>query len=351
MRSSMGDAQRGARALTRRQFVAGTGAALALALAGCATGAADKDTTRPSDVAAKLTFCLNGAPSTLHTGIYVAQHEGYFDEAGVSVTIVQPGSEAVEDIVGKGRAQLGVSTQRRMAQVVLGSTSPASTAVAAIQQHSDAGVMSRKADGITSARMLENHTYALRGMPAEQAAVRCAVESDGGNFSLVNQVTYQNQGEEAGLDQDAFDAVWALESQAVQQAAVDDFGYSFFRLSAMDARLDCYGSLIIGNTNYLAANPTVVSSFLAACQRGYEFAMADPEAASNILCDEADGLDPTFVRQSQAYLKDNYQGEGSWGWIDASRWATYFTWLSQSETTAKGIDINAGFTTAYLGGQ
>ena len=38
----------------------------------------------------KITFCLDWTPNTNHTGIYVAQAQGYYEEAGLDVDIVQP---------------------------------------------------------------------------------------------------------------------------------------------------------------------------------------------------------------------------------------------------------------------
>ena len=38
----------------------------------------------------KITFCLDWTPNTNHTGLYVAQAKGYYEEAGLDVEIVQP---------------------------------------------------------------------------------------------------------------------------------------------------------------------------------------------------------------------------------------------------------------------
>ena len=37
----------------------------------------------------KITFCLDWTPNTNHTGLYVAQAKGYYEEAGLDVEIVQ----------------------------------------------------------------------------------------------------------------------------------------------------------------------------------------------------------------------------------------------------------------------
>ena len=38
----------------------------------------------------KITLCLDWTPNTNHTGFYVAQQQGYYKDAGIELTIVQP---------------------------------------------------------------------------------------------------------------------------------------------------------------------------------------------------------------------------------------------------------------------
>ena len=38
----------------------------------------------------KITFCLDWTPNTNHTGLYVAQQMGYYEQEGLDVQIVQP---------------------------------------------------------------------------------------------------------------------------------------------------------------------------------------------------------------------------------------------------------------------
>ncbi|MBQ5862587.1 MAG: ABC transporter substrate-binding protein, partial [Peptococcaceae bacterium] len=52
-------------------------------LTGCGTA---NHTAEPETI----TLVLDWTPNTNHTGIFVAQENGYFDEAGIAVEIVQP---------------------------------------------------------------------------------------------------------------------------------------------------------------------------------------------------------------------------------------------------------------------
>ncbi len=71
----------------------------------------------------KVTFVLDWTPNTNHTGLYVAQEKGYFDEAGLEVEIVQPPEGGAEVLVASGKAQFGVSFQDTMAPALAGDQS------------------------------------------------------------------------------------------------------------------------------------------------------------------------------------------------------------------------------------
>ena len=47
-----------------------------------------KDTTK--NATEKITVCLDWTPNTNHTGLYVALKNGYYKDAGLDVSIVQP---------------------------------------------------------------------------------------------------------------------------------------------------------------------------------------------------------------------------------------------------------------------
>ena len=56
-----------------------------------------------------VTVVLDWTPNTNHTGIYVALANGYFEEAGLDVQVVQPPEDGAVTLVASGKAQFGVS--------------------------------------------------------------------------------------------------------------------------------------------------------------------------------------------------------------------------------------------------
>ena len=59
----------------------------------------------------KVTFVLDWTPNTNHTGIYVAQEMGYFEEEGLEVEIAQPPEDSSVALVASGKADFSISFQ------------------------------------------------------------------------------------------------------------------------------------------------------------------------------------------------------------------------------------------------
>lgn len=349
------------RDMSRRGFIKGAGAlAAAATLAGCgayqgksgdASASAGEGASAKSapKSARKITFCLDYTPNTNHTGIYVAQAKGYFKDEGLTVKVVQPADGTAEAMIGSGQAQMGVSYQDYIANALSSKNPVAIEAVAAIIQHNTSGIMSRKADGITSAKKMEGHTYATWSMPVEQATIKQVMESDGGDFDKLKMVPYEVDDEVAGLKANMFDCVWVYEGWAVQNAKVQHYDVNYFSFVDMDKVFDFYTPVIAANDDFAKKYPDVVKAFVRAAKRGYEYAIKHPKAAGDILLDAVPELSSDLVQASAKYLAKQYQADAkSWGVIDKSRWDAYFKWLNDKNLVENKLDVNSGWTMDYL---
>jgi ABC-type nitrate/sulfonate/bicarbonate transport system substrate-binding protein len=333
--------------LSRRSFVAAAGAATALGLAACSGGEGSSEKQDTASLT-PITFCLDYTPNTNHTGIYVAQALGYFAEEGLEVSIVQPAEDGAEAMVGTGQAQLGVSYQDYLANAFVGGNTGLQ-AVAAIIQHNTSGIMSPAELGVTRPRRMEGLRYATWELPVEQATVRQVVEKDGGDFSKLQLVPYTVDDEVAGFQADLFDTVWVFEGWAVQNAHVQGVDVNYFSFISIDDVFDFYTPVIAANNDFCAQNPDVVRAFLRAARRGYEFAVADPDAAAEILCAAVPELDVELVHQSVAFLAEQYVADADyWGQIEDGRWSAFYQWLNDNDLVVTPLDVHAGWTMDYL---
>ena len=301
--------------------------------------------------ATPITFVLDWTPNTNHTGIYVAIAKGYFAEAGLDVSVIQPPDDGAEVLVASGRAQFGVSFQDTMADALSGDSPLPITAVAAVVQHNTSGIVSRKGEGMDRPSGLEGHKYATWEWPVEQATVRQVVEADGGDFSRVELIPSTVTDEVSALQSKSVDAIWIFYGWAgiaCEQAGLD---IDYFAFSDIDPVFDYYTPVIIGSDAYLAEHPDEARAFVAAAQKGYTYAAEHPEEAADILMEAAPELaaNKELIYASQAYLSAAYIADAEkWGVMDPVRWSAFYTWLNDNGLVTGTLDPNAGFTNDLL---
>lgn len=297
----------------------------------------------------KLTFVLDWTPNTNHTGLYVAQSLGYFEDQGLEVEIVQPPEDGANTLVASGKAQFGVSFQDSMAPGVAGDNALPVTAVAALIQHNTSGIVSRKGEGMDRPKGMEGKKYATWDGPIEVAMIQNAVEKDGGDFSKVEMIPSTVTDEVSALESKSVDAIWIFYAWAGVKFELSGIDADYFAFKDINPVFDYYTPVVIANNDFLKDEPETAEKFLTALRDGYEYAIENPGEAADILCEAAPELDPELVLASQEYLKDQYKAEvDQWGYIDPERWNAFYQWLNENELTETEIPENAGFSNDYL---
>lgn len=319
-------------------------AILALGLVGCGQEKTDKIPGRLKEI----TLVLDWTPNTNHTGIFVARDKGFFEEAGIELSIVQPPEDGAEALTAIGKADFGISFQDTIAAAWSKEDPLPVTAVATIIQHNTSGIVSLKGNGIESPRGMENKTYATWEMPIEQKIIETVMERDGGDFSKLRLIPSTVTDVITALKTD-IDAIWiyygwdgiALETKGVEA--------DYFAFKDIDETFDYYTPIIIGNNDFLAENPELTKDFLAALEKGYRYAIEKPEEAADILLESSPELDRDIVVNSQKYLAKEYMAElDRWGYIDSDRWNNFYSWLYENKLIDLKIEEDFGFTNEFL---
>ncbi|MBQ7935806.1 MAG: ABC transporter substrate-binding protein [Clostridia bacterium] len=299
----------------------------------------------------KITFVLDWTPNTNHTGLYVALANGYFEEAGLEVEVVQPPEDGAEVLVASGKAQFGVSFQDSMAPGLAGEDPLPITAVATVIQHNTSGIVSRKGEGMDTPKGLEGHKYATWDLPVEKATIQQVMEADGGDFSKVELIPSTVTDEVSALQSKSVDAIWIFYAWAGIACDVAGLETDYFAFADMDPVFDFYTPVIISSNQYLQENPETAKAFLAALSKGYEYAIEHPKAAADLLMEAAPELKDSadLVYASQEYLAEEYVAESDrWGEFDAERWSAFYTWLNNNQLLEGTLDPDAGFSNDYL---
>ena len=164
---------------------------------------------------------LDFTPNAVHSGIYAAQAQGFYHDAGVDLKIHQPGeSTDAPKLLAAGRTDfaildihdLGIARERGLDLV----------GVMPIVQRPLAAVIARGDGPVRCPRDLEGHTVGVTGLPSDEAVVDSEVSADGGDPAKVDEVTigFNAVSSLAAGKVDAATGFWNAEGVALERQGV-----------------------------------------------------------------------------------------------------------------------------------
>ena len=309
-----------------------------------AEAAADGEET---DSLEDVTVILDYVANTNHTGMYVALDQGYYEEQGLNVNIVEPTEGATATLVAVGKGDFGISYQEDVT-IALASEDPLPIrAIAALIQHNTSGFATYADKNITSVKDFEGKTYAGWGGPGESAVLNAVMTQAGADFSKLNIVTSDGAGFAALKDQ--VDIMWFFEAWDNVKCELADFPINYMPVRDLDERLDYYTPVIIASEETLEQKPEMVRRFLAATEKGYLYAIENPEESAEILHKYTPDYDMELLSRSQAYLTDKYMEDSeTWGTMKDSVWDNYTDFMVEYGVIDKDIPAADCYTNEFL---
>jgi ABC-type nitrate/sulfonate/bicarbonate transport system substrate-binding protein len=303
-----------------------------------------------------VSLALDWTPNTNHTGIFVAQQLGYFKAAGIDLKIVPYGSTAPETLISTGAADFGISYQDGLTEAVASGGDLES--VYAITQKTDVVIGVRADSDITSPAQLDGKTYAGYGSPMEVPMLTYVIKAAGGTGQFKDvtlntdayQALYAGQADFA-LPEPTWEVIQAqLVGKPLRTFDLADYGFPAI-----------YSAIIASSHKYLSAHADIARKFIAAVQKGYQYATQHPQQAANLLIQANESVlgaqkqlvDQSALLEAQQYYKPT---SGAIGSQTAARWKALTDFLFQNglltnsagKPLATEPDPSSLFTNAYL---
>jgi len=332
---------------TRRVLFIVSMLTLAIALSACTAQPAStpEATAQPMT---DITLMLDWVPNTNHTGFYVAQANGYYQDAGLNVNIIEPGEVYAEQAVVGGQVDFGVSFQEQVTLARAQNDTPL-VSIAAIIQHNTSGFAARPGVTNDSPADWEGLTYGAFGSPFEEPTLQSLMECAGGDYSQLNIVDVGFADPLALLDESRIDLAWIFEGWQGFQAAQQGIDLTTVPMSDyFDCIPDYYTPILVASEETIANRPEVVRAFLGATAQGYQYAIDHPDEAATILLDAVPELDEATVRASQAWLSQQYAADApQWGSQSLSVWQDYGNWMID-QGIIDHFDAESAFTAEFL---
>jgi len=288
---------------------------------------------------ATVRLALDWTPNTNHTGFFVAQHEGWYADAGITLKIVPYSGTAPETLVGTNhQAECGISFQDSLTFAAAAGAKV--TSVMAILQRAASEIAVLESSDIRRPRDLDGRTYGGFGYPNEVPTVRYVIQHDGGTGQFKDVV----------IDTAAYEALYAKRV---------DFTIPFTAWEGVEARLrgiglryfaftdygfpDFYQVVLACDTDWLVRQPDVARRFVAATVRGFQLAADDPDTAAQMLIAENPGAfdaNPQLpVASAELLAKDRYyvDANDNVGTQTLERWKGYSGFLYDQGLLVDGL--------------
>ena len=296
---------------------------------------------------ASVAVMLDWVPNTNHTGLYVAQANGYFAEEQLEVTIVEPGAAGADAAVGSGAADFGVSFQENVTLARVEKVPIVS--VAAVIQHNTSGFAAPIDRHIRRPRDFEGKKYGAWGSYTERQVLASLMECDGGAIDQIEFVDIGMIDPFVAWERGDIDFVWIFEGWTAVEAKLRGVDLRFLGLTDLGCVPDYYTPVLITNERLIADRPDVVQRWVRAVARGYEFAIDNPAAAAEILITSVAGINAELVRASQPWISGKYaDGADRWGEQSGAVWDAYSQWMVDRGLQSRLINTSAAMDGSFI---
>ena len=281
--------------------------------------------------------------------VYVAKELGYFEEAGLDVTI-NPGSGtvAVMQLIAAGTADFGPG-DAATAFIAIANEGLELKAVAAVQQNTLAAVIALESSGIAAPADLAGRTFADAAGSTNRILLPAYAAAAGFDDSTIEFVAAAPPDLPRLLASKTVDFIgqFVVGRSLIETAA----GEPAVILPYSDYLPDLYGNLIIARSEMIAEQPELVEAFVGALMRGLQYSIDHPEETGEILVRSVDGQNAAIAADEVSIMHDYVMPPaytGSIGAIDQAKVEAMITMLTEAGAITNPVaaaDVFApGFT-------
>ena len=300
-----------------------------LVLSGCSSTSNNQGEKETDTELKEIDLLLDWYPNAVHSFLYAAENQGYFEEAGLKVNFITPaGTDDGIKLVAANKADLAISYPK---QIILarGENIPVK-AVGAIVRSSLNQLMVRSDVGLENLKDLEGKKIGYPSFDIDKETVKAMVSEAGGDPAKVEfvDVGYELM---SGIETKRIDGMIGgyinhekilLEKEGIQ---LDTFNPIDFGVP------NNYELVFIASDDGVANNKDTIQAFLEAVKKGFEYTKENPDKALGFVLEvqnESFPLDSEIEKKSLEILIPLMENEsGQFLSQDEENWTKNIEWL------------------------
>ncbi|MBK5232672.1 MAG: ABC transporter substrate-binding protein [Thermoleophilia bacterium] len=306
--------------------------ALVAALGVGACGTKSEDVTPETEA---FSLALDWYPNPDHAGIFTAKDAGFFEDAGLDVSIDSPTDPSLPiKLVAAGKADLAVSYEP---EVLLAREQGLDVvAVGSVVNQPLTSMMWLKKSKIKRVADLKGKTVSTAGIPYQDAYLKTILARAG---LTENQVTKVGVGQGllpsivSGKAQATLGPYWNIEGVDLKLSGQKPVINPVNKLG-----VPTYDELVIvAQGQRVAEDPDSIRLFMSALARGTAQAVAKPNATTDTILKANDGLDPKVTAaqvKTTLPLLAQKSKDDLFGYMNPADWQNFINWMLDNDVLA-----------------
>ena len=293
-------------------------------------------------------LALDTAPTTLHSGFLIAQAKGWYQEADITLTLLDPTldnyyTSPLKKLLNN-EANLALAPSEGIISYQHLREPKPMVAIASVLQQNPFSLATFQTSGLSRPANLDGKVYGSHGARFESPVVQQLIRNDGGyGFIRTTPTTPLVLRDEFAAGHFHFariNRIWdglhfELSGRALHYFSPEDYDIPYGYcpvLGAMSPTLDEY--------------QIEITQFLAITKYAFEWCCKHPEEAADILSKKglASEKNPALILKSLTVLPEYMlDPSGEWGIMEESRWINYLEWMNHNSIIK---DMDYQFTIA-----
>ena len=260
-----------------------------------------------------VTLQLKWTHAFQFAGYYMAVEKGFYEKAGLSVNLQEagPGTDPVKLVLG-GAAEFGVGTSSLLLERHAGAPV---VALAVIFQHSPQILVARQDQSLQSVHDLKGKRVMFE---AQSAELKAYLRQEGIDDAALHVLPHSFNTRD--LIEGRVDGMSAYSTTELFELNQAGFPYQLYSPRAVG--IDFYGDNLFTTEQQIKEHPARVAAFRAASLQGWQYAMAHPEEAIDLILTHYSKKHPRAFYQFEAHqmapllqsslIEVGYMNPGRW---------------------------------------
>ncbi|MED4582377.1 ABC transporter substrate-binding protein [Brevibacillus choshinensis] len=310
-----------------------------LAACGNQSGAEPTPGTNQANAPTELTVALDWYPNAVHSFLYAAEEQGYFQAENLKVNLQMPSdSNDPLKMVAAGKVDLAISYQTQVVQAR--SEGIPVVSVGALVRHPLNVIMTRQDSGIDTPQKLAGKNVGYPSVPLDESIVRNVVKHAGGDDS---GISFTDIG---------FDIVPALTGKKVdavvggyknhEQLILEKNGIPVNAFAPTDFGVPDYYELVMTTSDdTLGKKQQAIEAFMRAAAKGQQYVKDNKEKALDLLLSKQANEFPlekdVETKSLDILIPLMDAGDKPFGSQTTESWQTLIDWMKKEKLISQDV--------------